>query len=312
MDFEEYDDENPQDEANTDEDAIIIEDDEEDLNYRAQDASEVEDTKETEKQHDDGKKKIGNPFAALRIAERNNKILADRLAQIVERLDSRRAEPEIEEEEEIVDDETNPIPALSQKVDKLLKETKKSKEEQEKDRKLSEVREVLSVADDRIAEFRSSIGVEEYNNAVEYVVNLKVQDFEDVYPDKTRDEIENLVARAAMEEKYNLARSGKNPAQVIYEYAKRHGFRPQKAKSSEDGTTQVRKIDPKQTIKRDKERQDKSRTISTTPGKNAKTPSVDDFVGMSEDEFDDYLTQLEKDKGYRRGGGMRVAEILDS
>jgi hypothetical protein len=301
-------DEDLQDEAlenqpDTDE-AIVVEDEETDeesgLTYTKQEPVGTED------KSDDGKKKIGNPFAALRVANRENRILSERLARVVtvlEQQQSQKPEPEQEPEEEI-DYGADPIGSVNSKVDRLLKESEANKAAEEERRKEAKANEVISKADTGIIKFREKVGPEVYDQAVQHLVKLRMSDLQEVYPNATQDEIANAIMREAIDEKYKLAASGKNPGEVFYNYAIRHGFKPEPKKES-------KKPDAKEQISRARERDSKSRTIASASGKPPRTLSADDFIGMSEDDFDDWVTTVAKNKG-KSTNPLKIREILDS
>lgn len=306
IDFLEADEESqdsvPEDQPES-EDIVVEDDDEADLEYRP-----VEKVEKIFKDKDGQAKdkKTGNPFAALRVANRENKILSDRLERVLQLLEQSKEEQEPEPEPE-PDYADNPLGAVNYKVNKLLKENEELKKASKEKTELEAVKEVVTVADNGIKDFRDKVGNEDYDAAIQHLVSLRISDLAEAYPEATQDEIGRFILNEAQQEKVKLARAGKNPGKVFYEYAVRHGYKPKERAVDPPKS----KESPRDIISRQKERDAKTKTIAAVPGKAPKTPSIDDFVGMSEDDFEDYMVALSKQKG-RKGSTLKVNEILAS
>lgn len=310
------------------EDAIVVEDDDDDhLDYRSgtkpKDARTVAKESGEEAQGEEepksSKKKIGNPFAALRVAEKNNRILNDRLSRLILALEQQKvAQPEEEVPEDEPDFGSDPLGATHAKVEKLLNETKESKEREKKRQEAAQQEEIMRAADQAMMSFKQKVGEDKYQAAILHLVRLRKADIEETMPDLTAEEVDQLVYREAAQEKFHLASRGMNPGETFYKYAVRHGFNPDAfdaAKKAKTAPTQEKKAaapDPRKVIERAKDRDAKSKTIAAAKGKGTSALVSGDFIGMSDDEFDDYVDRLSKEKNGRRGGSLTVREILET
>lgn len=289
-------------EEDEDADPIIVEDD---------DDEEVEPQaparKPAEKKHDEkpGKKKIGNPYAALRTAERNQARLEARLERLMAVLEEREQEPEKNEEEEIEVPpyEQDPIGNVAANQKRVEKKIDSISERQRKKEEEAAFARSIQEADNAIVSFKSKVGEDVYNEAIQYAVELRRADVAEAYPELSDDEVERVIAVQALQEKVKAMSAGKNPGKLFYDYAVRHGFRPSKKEQREEA-------DPRASIRREREKESRARTIAGTRGKPAgQKLSAGEFVGMSDEDFDDYLSSIEKEGGKRRGT-LRISDLV--
>lgn len=295
------------------EEEIVIEDDEDNLDYPDSSKKSEDELREvvfdrsrSDRQEKPEGKKKGNVFAALRRSERDNKILTDRFEKLINAIGNqgnRTETPEPEEELPPFDD--NPIGHVNAKQDKILKKLDQKDVKEQENEKRSRVIGQLREADQAIGSFREEVGGEAYDSAINYLLQLRINDIADSYPDLTEEEINVAIADQAMQEKYRLVGQGKNPGKVFYNYAKRHGFK-------ESSRQPAKRQDAREDLSRARHRDERSSTISSVPGRAAKGRlSSGDFVGMSEDEFDDYVSGVSKDKG-RRYGAVSIADLVET
>lgn len=285
-------------------------DDDDDVDVRSattddDDEDDVEDTPAPKK------KGVGNPYAALRQSERTNKILAERLNRVIETLNQPKPAPEPEEEEEEFDYSDNPIEGVRHDVGKIRKDIEKQKEELARQKQEEQVQDVMARADQGIEQFKNEIGKEEYAAAVQHLIDVQLEDMMEAFPQATAEELTGLIAQQAYEEKYRLQLSGKNPAKAFYNRAKRHGYKPKARQKQDDVEEPKAKRNAKEELERARARAAKSGTISKSRGAAPKVPSVDDFVGMSEDDFDDYVDSLARSKG-RKASDLTIGAIIRS
>lgn len=282
----------------------LAEDDDDDSKEEIRVAKPVKDfNKVSKEKQPEEKKKIGNPFAALRKSQRENEKILQRVESLLSVINSPKTQVEEEEEVDIPPFEVNPIGHVNAKTDKILNTIEKEKESRKEREDRDNIVAALNTADRKIQEFRTEIGEGTYNDAINYLVQLRKSDMEEMYPNATDTELNTMLANAAMEEKYKLYQEGKNPGKVFYNYALRHGFKPTK-KDSKDA--------PEQEIRRVKEKEAKAKTIATVAGKPTRGRlSANDFVGMSDDEFDSLVDGVSKERGHRRGD-IRISDLVET
>lgn len=255
----------------------------------------------------------GNVHAKLRVVERENRIMQERLNRLIEAMTPKPVEEE-EIEQEIVPFEQDPLVHMVSKLDQVSKKVDKQSQEQKLIREKQEFIRNLEGADQKAAEIAEKIGEENWVEAMEYLANVRIEDFLDRNPDKTRDEANRIIGSAVLKEKVWLESQGRNSAELYLKDAIRFGFRPKGFGKVAEPPAPKPQDKPQPRTARDEIRNANSkgagtRTTASMNGAPAKQKlSAKGVVGMKESEFRDLVDEVEKERG--RGGSLKLSDFI--
>lgn len=258
------------------------------------------------------KEEKGNIHAKLRIVERENKIMQERFAQLLDAITNPKV-PEVEEEEqEIVPFEQDPLTHMVSKLDRVAKQVDKQSNAQKQQQQKEQIGKALAKADDYTNQMVEKIGEENWQEAMEYLANVRIEDYLDRNPGKTRDEASNIIGAAVLREKISLAASGRDPAELYLKDAVRFGFRPSSLNQKEVAPVAPPKTAPrnaKDDIRNANARNANTRTTASMNGAPAKQKlSAKTVVGMKETDFRDLVDEVTKERG--RNGSIKLSDFI--
>ena len=249
------------------------------------------------------KEKKGNIFAENRILKRDMKVMEQRFSQLIEAINNRNQPQEEEGEEEednVVPFEQDPLTHLAQKIGSVDKKMEQQKVLEKQRQQQEVIGKYLEKADEYTNQVIEKIGPQYWDEAMEHLANVRIEDFLERNPNKTRNEASELIGAAIINEKIRLVASGRNPAEVYLKDAFRFGYRP-------TGATQPAKQEPvpskpavpnaKDTIRSQNSKAQNTRTTATLNGAPAKQKlSAKAVVGMAERDFRDLVDDVTKDR----------------
>lgn len=268
-------------------------------------------TKEPQKQPAQ-QTKAGNVHAKLRIVERENKILADRFNKLVNALTNPPDISSIEEEEEaIVPFEQDPLNHMASQLNQVKKSLEEQKADSKRQEEKRQVATLLSKADDYTLAIVDKVGPEIWDEAMEHLANVRIEDFIERNPDRTRDEASQIIGNAILREKVQLVAQGRNPAEIYLKDAIRFGFRPSALKPQAPQPVAEKPQKPvrnaKEEIRSQNSKGQGTRTTASLNGAPAKQKlSAKTVVGMDERDFRDLVDEVSKD----RRGDLRLRDFI--
>lgn len=256
--------------------------------------------------------KAGNVHAKLRIVERENKILADRFNKLVNALTNPPDLSEAEdEEEEIVPFEQDPLNHMASQLNRVTRSLEEQKADVRKNEEKRQVAGLLSKADDYTMEIVDKVGPQIWDEAMEHLANVRIEDFCERNPDRTRDEASQIIGNAILREKVQLVAQGRNPAEIYLKDAIRFGFRPSAARKeaavvAPESVKQTTRT-AKEEIRSQNSKGQGTRTTASLNGAPAKQKlSAKTVVGMDERDFRDLVDEVSKD----RRGDLRLRDFI--
>lgn len=255
----------------------------------------------------------GNVHAKLRVVERENRIMQERLNRLIEAITPKPVEEE-ELEQEIVPFEQDPLTHMVSKLDQVSKKVDKQNQDQKLTREKQEFLRNLEGADQRAAEIAEKIGEDNWVEAMEYLANVRIEDYLERNPDKTRDEANHIIGAAVLKEKVFLESQGRNSAELYLKDAIRFGFRPSSLRQKEVAPVVKAPDKPAARSPRDEIRSANNkgagtRTTASMNGAPAKQKlSAKGVVGMKESDFRDLVDEVEKERG--RGGALKLSDFI--
>jgi hypothetical protein len=263
----------------------------------------------TTSQPEKGKK--GNVHAELRIVQRENRIMQERFAKLLDAITNPQPLAEEEQEPEIVPFEQDPLTHMVSKLDavsrKVDKQTLTQKQQQERER----ISGLLHEADNLTTDVANKIGVENWQDAMEYLADVRIEDYLERNPDRTRDEASQIIGAAVLREKVALTAAKKNPAELYLKDALRFGWRP--AGQTTQAAQPVQQKAPVRTAKQEiRDANGKgqgTRTTASLNGAPAKQKlSAKAVVGMKENDFRDLVDDVMKERG--RNGSLKLSDFI--
>lgn len=199
----------------------------------------------------------------LRHRDRDYRVLEQRFNQVMEMLQDLQAPAAEEEGEQPPDPNEDPAGFLAWKMDQIEKNQKLTKEEQDRKERIQAVERQLQQADSAVYSFREQVGGQEYDEAVEYLVQSTMAELEMANPGMTTQEIASRVAQGITQQKLEWTRQGLNPGQMWWQVATGRGWRPS-AQQKQQKRQQM--SGPKQEIQQMQKRQQKARTVGKMAG----------------------------------------------
>lgn len=267
-----------------------------------------------EPQHD-----FKNPQAYARRLERDNRILLSRLEQAAIALEETRRmglqpqQPQPQDEE--IDEAIDPVGKILAEIKSIKGELARNKAEKENLGQINTVQRALAAADNMISEVAAK-DPQQFVAAVAHLAAIVKDDIEERFPDKTEKEQLRIADAAIKKMKLDWMAEGKNPGVEYMRRAYRFGFRwngaPPAQKESKPSQP-ARPVDARDKIRRDIDRDNKSRSIGNLDGSAPKGQKTGrDFLKMTELEFDNYLDEQMEAGGLRnrRGRTPKVSDIL--
>lgn len=159
------------------------------------------------------------PLKALQEERRANKELAERLAQVEQMIrQAQQPQQEPQQEEQGPDPETDPIGALKWERQKRLALEAESQQQQQ-------VHRLRTIASASVQEFKAQ--TPDYNDAYQYAMSARMKQLAALGYDQ-----QTIIQTVGNEELDLAARAlnaGRNPGQVIYEFAQSWGYQPKGA-----------------------------------------------------------------------------------
>lgn len=257
--------------------------------------------------------KKGNVHAELRIVQRENRIMQERFAKLLDAITNPQPMQEEEQEPEIVPLEQDPLSHLASKLEQVNRKVDKqnltAKQQQERER----MGKLLSEADDLTAQVAEKIGVDNWQDAMEYLAEVRIEDYLERNPDRTREEANQIIGAAVLKEKVALTAAKRNPAELYLKDALRFGWRPQgqvnqAAAPVPQQAPQTRSA--KQEIRDANGKGQGTRTTASLNGAPAKQKlSAKAVVGMKENDFRDLVDDIVKDRG--RTGAVKLSDFIN-
>lgn len=216
-------------------------------------------------------------WARARILERERDTLAARLNTLLSALQQPQQVTQEEPEEDL--DAYTPEEQNLKLTKKLVKEVETIKQAEVKKQQAATITNVMNLADTQIAQFSSQNPII-YGAAVSHLAAIELDEFLDENPGLTPQEAEVTLMNKIAADKIKWLKAGKNPGAELYKRAIRRGFDPQSVvvPEEEEGDVQMPEIKPKKVqkavpeqdsetqIKRGKQREQVSRSLSSVPG----------------------------------------------
>jgi hypothetical protein len=271
----------------------------------------TEEEKVEQKQEPESDKEFVNPHARARVLERNNRILQDRVnlltekfLEIAETQGASRAESAVDETDD--DWTANPLDVIRRELTDLKGKLIENEKRQEQNRTVAAqnegyvkaVRTADALIQDKLREDPDGV-----KSALLYLGGVIREEIIDDNPDLTDNELMIEAEKRINSFKIKCLREGRNPADEFIKRAKRYGYKPEKKVVSDSG-------DAKEQITKEKERDSKSRTISTIEGSSPKTRP--NFAKLRDGEFDRIVNEgIKSGKMRRAPGAFRTPPMRD-
>jgi len=259
---------------------------------------------------------IKNAAARARILERDNRILSSRFQQVMDainqsNLSAYQQNQMINEVQEVEDDQLpeDPINKIISKIERIeTKLAQKENDEKTKDYLRSE-QSILAHANAQIQKEMEK-SPEEFNQIITFLSKVAKESVEEEYPHLTDDEQIGIAIQTINQKKMDWVRSGKNPAEEYKKLAKRYNFNPMKQENNSQ--EQKQKNDPKQEIRKGREKDSKLRSIGgSAQSSPAKGPNALSVSKMSEDEWNRELDRMISDGTLKAPLGSRTPKFSD-
>lgn len=251
---------------------------------------------------DDDDKEFKNVHGYARKLERDNHLLMARLDQLARLVAQSGAASEVEQgdedEGEAPDPDLDPMGALTHEIRSIKKKLDGSEEEKRKAEASNMIRAAMNRADSMIAEVEA-IDPPQFNAAVTYLANIVREDIEERFPGTTDSEKLHIAGRMIGDLKLRWLAEGKNPGAEYVKRAYRFGFKWDPRSQERPG-----RVDPRDEIRRHREREGKTRSIASVQGAAPKSSRTGrDLMRMSPQEFNEYVnSSIASGKMHRRSG----------
>lgn len=252
----------------------------------------------------------GNVHAKLRIVERQNRVMEDRLNKLIEAITNPVVQEEEEQEPEIVPFEQDPLTHMVSKLDSVAKKVDKQALTQKQLQERERMGKALERADNLTYEMAQKIGENNWQDAMAYLAEVRIEDFLDRNPERTRDEASNIIGAAILKEKINLVNAGRNPAELYLKDAIRFGFRPAEVREQvAQPKAQAAARNPKDEIRSQNSKGAGTRTTASLNGAPAKQKlSAKAVVGMKESDFRDLVDEVSKERG--KNATLKLSDFI--
>lgn len=267
-----------------------------------------EETEEEEEETPEEPPKKGNVHAALRVAqrslvqaERTNQILATRFNQLLEMVQNGQfaggqtpQKADAEPEEPMPSFDEDPMGNISGRLGQVEKMFKSFMENVGKSEQINTTTNALREIDNATAVYAETIGRDTYNDAIQHLAQVRVQEEILNNPGLTEPEAVQIVAQKVINDKIRWARAGVNPGEQWVKQARTLGWRP-----TSKGKAPVEKnANAREAVARSREKNRKGTTISRAPGSAAsKSLTVDDILKYPERDWDTLMRKSAKAMG---------------
>lgn len=262
----------------------------------------------------------GNPFARIRVLEREKRLAEERNQRIEEQFiklteSLSKLAPQEEEDPEEDLSTLNPIEAISKRQEMILEriESREKQEQEEKERE--QITEEERAADIHIQSFiqraeQAAPGV--YPAAVAHLANVKMSEYLDDNPDVSVEDAEAEVGKWARGIKMRALREGKNPAEEFLRRSVQVGFNPNGAVKPQKapGATNQQQVQPNpaQQIQAEQRRKEALGSLSNMQGTSVQDP-IKGLNSLSEKERIRTLMGMSKERG-RMNRPIPLHELL--
>lgn len=245
----------------------------------------------------------GNPFARIRVLERERERERKRAEELQQQMTTllKAVEEKLGggEEEEIVEN-LDPISRLERanqnldkKLDKLVEHTQLTKEQEEMMR-------AESIANEKIREFAAKAdGVEKdlYVKATTHLVNVWLSE-RLTTTDESLEEAQVNVAKNIAGLKLKYLKQGLNPGEEFFKLSALHGFVP--SKPTAKPATDKAKVDPKADIAKERAKKESLGSIGTLAGGASAGTTTKNLSNLNEKEYAAAMMALAKERGNMR------------
>lgn len=243
----------------------------------------------------------GNPYARIRVLEREKRLQEareretnEKLSLIVQALEEGAG---AREQEDVIED-GDPISMLSRKQDAQAEALKELLKRQEDEKKHQELQQIEMHANTQIQEFaKMADGIEQdlYKKAVAHYVNVMLAEaLEDT--DKTENEAAKDVGKQIADMKIKFVRAGKNPGEEFFKRAVLHGFQVPQVRAQQSAQQAQGKPSAKEQVAKAKDKKDVLSSISSVQG-TVKRDGVVDLGKLDEKDYFRRIVQLAKERG---------------
>jgi hypothetical protein len=249
-----------------------------------------------DQQEEGGKPVRGNPFARLRIVERENKVMSARFNELIDRLTPKERE-EAEEEIEVPDFDANPLAAIhaqQRRTETRIEKMERAAREKEAKR---EFQSAITIANEAIKDFAEE--TPDYSDAIKHLCAVDYEEAMDENPELSEKEVDNLLTQKLEQKKLNWLRAGKDPGEELYKRAIKKGYAP--------GSESKKGPDAKEIIAADKKRAAAGASIAKAAGRASEGKVTASAIArMTDAEYREWADRLAKEKG---GVRLRTRDI---
>lgn len=240
--------------------------------------------------------------ARLRIAERNareGQIYKERLDYIMSRLAEQDQEQEEEEAIEVVPYEEDPVLHQAQKLELVNQRLEQAERQRALDNQRQQIGQLMSKADEYTNAAIAEVGPDIWNQAMQHLAAVRIDDYVERNPHLTRDEASKVIGSAIVKEKIKMVADGRNPAEVYLRDAIRFGFRVKPQAQAPQATRQPNPTGARQEIQKANARDRVSgKSIASVQGAPAKARlSASSTLGMDDRLFREMADDAIKEKG---------------
>lgn len=258
-------------------------------------------------------KPIKNPEARARVLQREKRelqIAQQEMLQRMERLEqailANRQPQQVEDED--LPDEHDPIEVLKyeqKQTRKILEQDRQEKEQQRiYNQQLKNLENALVHANNEIDYFAGE--VDDYNDAVDFLGSKLYEFIEDENPNLSKAQIQQQIQKQVAETKLWALQNNRNPGEVFYKTALRHGYTKRQEEEKEE------KVDAREKIQKEKRVESRTRTLSNVQGSAPKSKVK--ISQLSSEKFNSYLNDKIKAGEIKVGSGKSrspsAAELL--
>lgn len=259
--------------------------------------------------------------AKARIASRDREIAEKRMQQLLTLYQNQQEQmaallqqrQQVDGEPSIVDDddditpfETSPAHHIAGRLERLERTSEAEREARRKELEQQEaarnravheqafVGAIQSANADAVA-FRGSLeNPAEYDDAVAFLTSSMANEMMELHPNASSHEVQVAVTQLLTDRALNWKASGRNVGESVLNLARARGhrFAPVPAKQP----AAPRGDDPREVVRRQRDRAAASRSIAGVPGSGGAPPvTAKTAIRMSEDKWEEYLDSSNKD-----------------
>ncbi len=246
-----------------------------------------------------------NPQARVRILERDNEIMANRLNMTVQMLQNMaNSQPApVQDPNPYAGEEQSPVDVIVNKLKTIEDKIQYLDQRQQVAKQQESVEEVLGRANAKIQERLASD--EDYQQAFAHLADVVKGNIDDDFPNKTEQEKMLIAFQSINQKKLEWIAQGKEPEKEMYKYAKRMGHRP----AAPATAAPQAQANAREQIQKEKARDTGTGTVATVPASNASRPNRV-FAKMSDEEFHRELSKSVKDGQFNTVGlGRRTPSM---